>query len=314
MFVVSLVCIFFAGCTNTYYTKQQENAVVTEAEVLMREYLDRNYEEYQLDECRMVSGAMLNESIYSGYFASNCVRGYFTVGDEEYIIVANVKNGDIYTSEYQKASCECLKEMLKPYLEEAGYEAAYLIDEVSLEYRVVSEGMISGRKVLDTEVFLEDVYPVKYRDDSLTELFSERNTEGVFCYARLLFHEEELNKFPVDAIEKFYADSAFFHNGEIDIYNVNADDFREILEGNTSYRYDMAVSEKFFVSRYEEPDNNEEYNMSEQNDEQMHVAPGTNGYASIHTCIYCGKQVVKTQTHCPYCGEQIFREEDFDDF
>lgn len=42
-----------------------------------------------------------------------------------------------------------------------------------------------------------------------------------------------------------------------------------------------------------------------------HEAPGSNGYASIHICPNCGKQVVKTQAVCPYCQEKIFPEEDF---
>lgn len=41
------------------------------------------------------------------------------------------------------------------------------------------------------------------------------------------------------------------------------------------------------------------------------IPPGTKGFASIHICPKCGKEVVKTQANCPYCNEIIFNEDDF---
>lgn len=242
-----LFCLVLSGCTNTYYTKEQEENTVAAGEAVIREYLDRNYTDYTLERCYMGTGAIVDGNIFAGYYASDCVEGYFTADGKQYKIAVNIKTGDVYTDEQKEALYAYVTKQIGTYLADAGYEAPVVVAYIQPDYKIISKDVRSGRKTLDTEAHLQDVFPVKYSSGNFDELLSEEKKDGEYTQMTLLFHEDETGIFPNDAVKRFCEETAFFQNGEIRICNLRKEDFDDILAGVKKYHYMMEKSEEYSI-------------------------------------------------------------------
>lgn len=242
-----LFCLVLSGCTNTYYSGEQEKEVVAKGEELLRQYLDQSHTGYTLEKCYMGTGAIVDGNIFAGYYASDVVEGYYKVAEKSHKIAVNIKTGEVYTDEQNEALDAYVTEKISHYLAEAGYETTIRVKFVSLDYKIISKDVKSGSKTLDTEVHLYDMIPANYGSGNFDKLLSTENTAGEFYKMTILFHEDETGIFPNDAVRRFCEESPFFQKGEIRICNLEKAEFDDILAGMKDYHYTMKKSEEYSI-------------------------------------------------------------------
>ena len=46
--------------------------------------------------------------------------------------------------------------------------------------------------------------------------------------------------------------------------------------------------------------------LKKDNQKELPIAPGTNGYVAKFECPYCKKTFAKTSLYCDHCGKQVF--------
>ena len=247
VFAVVFICMFLTGCTNSYYKDDQSEEIAAKGETLITEYLDKNCPGYRFINCNMVTGAKLGEHMYSGYYLTDYAEAKYAVGEKIHTIDVNIKNGDIYTDEHNKELADYIKEELKPYLSEAGYEDEIVVDNVRIEYELISKDIKNGKETFDTQAFILGVLPSEFNPDNFDRLISKDYTDGNFYSMIILFHNDENGNFPNETVKKYCEENGFFKMGTIYVYNLSEEDFNDILSGNKEYHYTMNKLEEYSI-------------------------------------------------------------------
>ncbi|MCM1039940.1 MAG: hypothetical protein NC434_11520 [Ruminococcus sp.] len=224
--VIASLCIF-TGCIPNDYTREEENALVKEAEKIAADYLESAYDGAVIKEINAETSVE-----DSAYVLTEFARGWFSWQGQTYAFVVSVETGEVYTS-------VCLNEIQKG-LKEA------LIQELGIDSReaeVINYEIYYRKGLKEKNVERSTFFCVFPEGETAKDLLQEVLTDAEAYYFSIMIQYKG-GDIPQEIIK---GDAPFPTLYEISIYHI-AEEY-ELYEGRAAVRENLPVLSKEILQR-----------------------------------------------------------------
>jgi len=237
--------VFCTGCIPKHYSEDFSERVVDEGNILLKNYLSNNFEDYEIKFIAMENGVD-NDNTMS-ISGSTVARALVDIDGREYTFYVDIEDGSIFST----MQVEMIKQR---YAEELTGEEGVndYVAQISSAYWYTSIQSYSDNTAskLNSEIFEVTVtmfgaFPVEYSlDDVLKQVYSQSGAESI--YYEFYYCEKSYERFSVEFIMNFMEEHQEIQS--LKIFNISRGDLDYFKDGNVPNQiYKLAVKEEYIA-------------------------------------------------------------------
>lgn len=281
--LVSASSLFLTGCIPTYYSEDFKAKVTDRGSVLIEDYMNKHYKDYEISSVSMEYGfnASHNMATYGSTFAKADVK----IDGKPYTFYVDTDNGEMYSTmqdtEIRQAYADAL----------TGTNATdyvMTLDALSWATYLDSYSDNTGAKlnegVYDVEVTLWAAFPIDESAEDILQKYCDENGDKSITL-QYFYCDDSYESFDIEELKDFM--EAHPEVASITIYNISHGDLDYLLEGNTiSYSYCLALKEEYSMYYVEDSSTQQNYLCG---DYKAHTHEIVDGVVGVNYVSYFAK-------------------------
>lgn len=167
--LITLLLWSITGCGSEKFAEEQERGIVEKGRSVLEEYVSSLSDEAHITNVSMLYGCNQGEPSFNAKYPSYIIKADFIVADKQYIAIANLEDGAVY-SDYDFIDPNVLiQRQLMKYCNEYGFSGTYVVSGAFYSYAFVSH-QIEVKKGDKRDVFvyidnIPDLAPVDHTDE-----------------------------------------------------------------------------------------------------------------------------------------------------
>ena len=174
--LITLILLIITGCSSEKFAQEQAQVMVEEGHPILEEYVSSLSDEAHIINVSMLYGCNQGEPSFNAKYPSHIVKADFLAGDKQYVAIANLEDGAVYSDYDFIDPNELIQRQLMKYCDEYGFDGTYGVSGAFYSYAFVSHQIeVKKGDTRDVYVYIDDIpdlAPVENADEFMNASIS----------------------------------------------------------------------------------------------------------------------------------------------